>query len=157
VIPKARQLNVHDRPPPDDEGRFQVTVFRLPRLGSGSWDELPLDGLLRDAVDHGRERAKKKKPGAGQRKAAASTLVHEVTAVSRPDLQYAWVEHSGHDPENGRAIFTRQLMARARGVQPLVTFDYYASRADEYRVVWRHFVDSLRLGAPVSLMGDPSN
>lgn len=154
VIPKARQLNVHDRPPPDDEGRFQVTVFRLPRLGPGaSWDGLPLDGMLRDAVKHSREQKKKK----GCRKGEASTLIHDVTAVSRPDLQYAWVEHSGHDRENGRLIYTRQLMARARGVQPLVTFDYYASRADEYRAVWQHFVDSLRLGAPVSLLGDPSN
>src|SRR5687768_15279187 len=51
VVPKVGQLNLHDRLPPDDEGRFQITVFRLPRLGSGSWDELPLDQLLGAAVD----------------------------------------------------------------------------------------------------------
>lgn len=155
VVPKARQLNLHDRLPPDDEGRFQVTVFRLSPLESGSWDALPLDQLLSDAVAEGRKR--KKRAGRKGAAAPASTRVHDVTSVRRPDLEYVWTEYSGPDPENGRLVFTRQLMARARGAQPLITFDYYASRAEDYRPVWQHMVDSLRLGSPVSLLGDPSN
>lgn len=154
VAPKAGQLNLHDRPPPDDEGRLQVTVFRLPPLRSASWDDLPLDRLLRDAIDGAHEDKRKR---GRRRKREESTLVHDVTSVRRPDLEYVWAEHSGPDRENGRLIFTRQMMARARGVQPLVTFDYYAARADDYRPVWQHLVNSLRLGAPVSLLGDSSN
>lgn len=153
VVPKGRQLTIHDRLPPDDEGRIQITVFRLPRLESGSWDELPLDELLRGAINDSNHKGRKRRA----RKSAASTTVHDVTAVRRPDLEYAWAEQSSPDRENGRPVYTRQMMARARGVQPLVTFDYYASRADEYRPVWQHLVDTLRLGAPVSLQGDASN
>lgn len=151
VIPKSNRLQIHDRQPPDDEGRFQITVFRLPKVPGKSWDALPVDELLRDAVA-GDPRDKK------QRKAAAArTMIHDVTAVRRPDLEYAWVEYSAPDPENGRALVTRQVIARARGVQPLITFDYYASRADDYRPVWQHAVDTLRLGTPVSLLGDVIN
>ena len=151
VIPKSNRLQIHDRPPPDDEGRFQITVFRLPKVAGKSWDALPVDELLRHAVA-GDPRDKK------QRKAAeARTLVHDVTSVRRPDLEYAWVEHQAPDPETGRPLMSRQVIARARGVQPLITFDYYASRADDYRPVWQHAINTLRLGTPVSLLGDVIN
>ena len=151
VIPKSNRIQIHDRPPPDDEGRFQITVFRLPKLAGRSWDDLPVDELLRNAVA-GDPRNKK------QRKAAESrSLVHDVTTVRRPDLEYAWAEHTAPDPENGRPLLGRQVLARARGVQPLITFDYYASRADDYRPVWQHAINTLRLGTPVSLLGDVIN
>lgn len=151
VVPKHNRLNIHDRPYPDDEGRFQITVFRLPKVKGVSWEDLPLDKLLREAATDEPRKYRKNRKG-GQRK-----LVHEVTTVARPDLQYAWIEHTDLDPKNGRTIFTRQSIARARGVQPLITFDYYASRAEEYRPVWQHAMDSLRLGAPVNLLGDAMN
>lgn len=151
VVPKSNRINIHDRPYPDDEGRFQITVFRLPKVAGKSWDDLPVDKLLRDAASEEPRKHRKNRKG-GQRK-----LIHDVTTVARPDLQYAWIEHADLDPKNGRTIFTRQSIARARGVQPLITFDYYASRAEEYRPVWQHAMDSLRLGAPVNLLGDALN
>lgn len=154
VIPKSNRLQVHDRPPPDDEGRFQITVFRLPRLAKGeSWDGLSLDDLLHKVTTAEPKRRRDRKKFAD----LPRTKVHDVTSVRRPDLEYAWVEHSGPDPQNGRTIHTRQVLARARGVQPLITFDYYASRAEEYVPVWRHAMNTLRLGSPVNLLGDVSN
>ena len=152
VIPKSNRLQIHDRPPPDDEGRFQITVFNLPKLDKGgSWSDLSLEDLLRKATTAEPPR-KKGQPPPGKR-----TLVHDVTMICRPDLEYAWVEHLGSDRENGKPLYTRQVIARARGVQPLITFDYYASRAEEYRKVWQHAMDSLRLGSPVNLLGDMQN
>jgi hypothetical protein len=152
VIPKANRLQIHDRPPPDDEGRFQITVFNLPKLDPGSsWKDLSLEDLLRKATTADPPRKKGKPPPAKR------TLVHDVTMICRPDLEYAWTEHQSTDRENGRAIFSRQVIARARGVQPLITFDYYVSRAVEYRPVWQHAMDSLRLGSPVNLLGDMQN
>lgn len=84
-------------------------------------------------------------------------ILHGVTRIDRPDLSYAWTESSAPDPENGRSILTRQVIARARRVQPLITFDYYASRAEDYLPVWQHLVDTLRLGAPVNLLGEAMN
>ena len=88
--------------------------------------------------------------------ADAETLV-EPTTVRRPDLEYAWVMLTAPDRENGRPILTRQLMARARGVQPLITFDSYASREGDFRPVWEHLIATLRLGSPVNLLGDAMN
>lgn len=152
VIPKNDRLNIHDRVPPADEGRFQITVFRLPKLDTGrSWNDLPLDVMLRDAMT-AKPKGKHDTKEERQRK-----MVHDVTLVHRPDLQYAWGESIAPDPENGKMILTRQVMARARGVQPLITFDYYTWRADEYVPVWKQVIDSLRLGTPVSLLGDVVN
>lgn len=152
VIPKSDRINIHDRMPPDDEGRFQITVFRLPKLDKReSWDRLPVDAMLRDAMT-ARPKGKHDTKEERQRK-----VVREVTSVRRPDLEYAWGETIAPDPENGKMILTRQVMARARGVQPLITFDYYVPRADDYVPVWKAVIDSLRLGTPVSLLGDVIN
>jgi hypothetical protein len=152
VKPQANgNLQVHDREPPDDECRITMTVFRLPPLQSGSWEDLPLDDLMHKiAVERGKGK-KKRKEEKGRKQISGAVLVR------RPDLSYAWCESSAPDPENGRTLFTRQVMARARGVQPLITFDYYASRADDFRPVWEHMIASLRLGTPVNLLGDVTN
>jgi hypothetical protein len=144
-------LQVHDREPPADECRITMTVFRLPPLGKGaSWEDLPLDQLMHSiTVERARKKQRKKDRGRKQ--------LSDAVLVKRPDLSYAWCESSWPDPENGRTVFCRQVLARARGVQPLITFDYYASRADDFRPVWEHLVASLRLGSPVNLLGDSTN
>ena len=114
---------------------MQITVFRLPPI-KGSWNDLPIDSLLGEvtAAD-GRKKMKDrdadgKKLTRKQRDERVAyeknrKVLHGVTRVDRPDLTYAWTESSAPDPENGRTILTRQVIARARGVQPLITFDYY--------------------------------
>src|SRR5205085_10732292 len=133
VKPQANgNLQVHDKEPPADECRITMTVFRLPPLANGSWEDLPLDELMHKvAVERGKAKGKKhRKDEKGRKQISGAVLVR------RPDLSYAWCESSWPDPENGKTIFCRQVMARARGVQPLITFDYYASRADDFRPVW---------------------
>lgn len=152
VIPKDNRLNIHDQIPPADEGRFQITIFRLPKLMKGaSWDEIPLDELLRKAISADGKNNREWKDEKKRR------VVHEVTTIRRPDLEYVWGETIAPDPQNGRPILTRQVLARARSVQPLITFDYYTTRADDYLPVWQNAMHSLRLGTPVSLLGDVIN
>jgi hypothetical protein len=151
VIPKSNRLQIHDRQPPDDEGRFQITVFRLPKLKDRSWDEVPLDELLHNAITT--EPQKRRHRKSFERRA----LLKDVTTIRRPDLEYVWAETTAPDPKNGRTILTRQVLARARGVQPLITFDYYAAREEDYVPVWQHTMNSLRLGTPVNLLGDINN
>jgi hypothetical protein len=144
-------LQLHDKEPPADECRITMTVFRLPPLANGSWEDLPLDELMHKvAVERGKGKKKRKEEN-GRKQLSGAVLVR------RPDLSYAWSESSWIDPENGKTIFCRQMLARARGVQPLITFDYYASRAEEFRPVWEHMASSLRLGTPVNLLGDVTN
>ena len=167
VIPTKTALGVHDKRPPADECRVQITVFHLPPV-RGNWNDLPIDALLQDITDAKADRkTRKKRPGdkpltRKQRQdrdayAKDRKVLHGVTRIDRPDLSYAWCESSAPDPENGRTILTRQVIARARRVQPLITFDYYASRAEDFLPVWQHLVDSLRLGAPVNLLGEAMN
>jgi hypothetical protein len=146
-------LQVHDQEPPDDECRITMTVFRLPPLQNGSWEDLPLDELMHQVAVERKGKGKKKdrQYEKGRKQLSGAVLVR------RPDLSYAWCESSWIDPQNGKTIFCRQLMARARGVQPLITFDYYAAKAEQFRPVWEHMVASLRLGTPVNLLGDVTN
>ena len=147
VIPKPEQIQLHDRQPPADECRITMTVFRLPRIQGVSWDDLPLDQLLQAGIG----------PDEKERHAPGWKLVSAPTLVQRPDMSYAWSECSWPDPENGKRVLTRQVVARARGIQPLISFDYYADRAADFLPVWRHLVDTLRLGAPVNLLGESNN
>ena len=171
VIPTKSALGVHDKRPPADECRVQITVFRLPPV-RGNWDGLPIDTLLQDITEAKSDPKRRRGKGPGgmgerkltrkereQREAYAKDrkILHGVTRIDRPDLSYAWTESSAPDPENGRTILTRQVIARARRVQPLITFDYYAARAEDYLPVWQHLVDTLRLGAPVNLLGEAMN
>src|SRR3954453_5606817 len=103
VIPKSNRLQIHDRQPPDDEGRFQITVFRLPRLKDRKWDEIPLDEMLHNAITGDPRRRRDRKEQREPRK-----MIHPVTGIRRPDLEYAWAETSAPDPANGRTIFSRQ-------------------------------------------------
>lgn len=42
VIPTNDALAIHDRKPPDDECRAQITLMRLPMAPGRNWDEFPL-------------------------------------------------------------------------------------------------------------------
>lgn len=147
VIPTNDALAIHDRKPPDDECRAQITLMRLPMAPGRNWDEFPLETLFAAATADIREKAKRKRE-----------LVHDITTIQRPDMTIVWTEHRWFDHENGnRPILCRQFMARSRNLQPFVTFDYYESRAEEFVGVWHHMLKTLKLGAPVSLQGDLLN
>ena len=144
-------LQLHDKEPPADECRITMTVFRLPPLANGSWEDLPLDELMHKVAVVREKGKKNRKHEKGRKQISGAVLVR------RPDLSYAWSESSWIDPENGKTILCRQMLARARGVQPLITFDYYVSRAEDFRPVWEHMAATLRLGTPVNLLGDVTN
>ncbi len=128
----------HDRTPPDDDCVLRVSVMHLPpelfdfaKLER----ELPLDGLVRQLL------ADDKRPDV--------TLNGEMRTVERPDLSLAWGEVKFTDPAGNRPARSRMCLARGRGIQPLITMDFWESDVDRMSVVWHEVLLSLRLGVVI--------
>jgi hypothetical protein len=47
-------------------------------------------------------------------------------------------------------------MARARGIQPLITMDYWDDLADRFEPVWDNVMRSLWVAVPISGIGGES-
>jgi hypothetical protein len=140
-------LTIHDVDPPADNARISLTVFRLPPI-KGGWKQLPLEKLLYDVcTDAGRMNRKKK---------SKQSLV--INTDHRPDMDLVWVETEWKDEKaDPRMVRSRQLLARARGIQGLITFDFYKEMSDQFLGVWMQLTRSLRLGVPVNLLGQIGN
>lgn len=145
---KNGAICVHDRPQPADECRIQLTILRTPGLGADGFAALPLADLLRQAIDD--EEGKSRCPG--------WMRISEVSPIERPGLRAVWAESSWLDKEQGdRKVLCRQLIARAPQTHPFITFDYYQDRAADFRPVWLHLIDTLRVASPRTLFGDSLN
>lgn len=142
-------LTIHDRPPPDDQARISLTVFHLPPV-RGGWKQLPLEKLLIEATES-KARKQKKKGG----KVPAAPVVHR---EDRPELELVWLEKEPWtDPKNGKKIRCRQVLARARLVQCLMTFDVYEDAADRFQPTWEDVLATLQLAVPRDLAGHVGN
>jgi hypothetical protein len=140
-------IYMHDRPPPDDVARVSLTVFRLPPMGPDWWEQLPLEKMLLDAI---REEDESK-----GRKAAP---LPRMKLFRRAGMEVGWLEKPPWtDPENGKPIRCRQLLARGRRTQVLITFDTYEHVGDRFDGAWNHLLNSLRLEAPVNIDGTGRN
>ena len=121
---EANAIALHDKQPPRDSCRIMVTPYRIPR--ELTWDDLPLEQMARDVLQEKRSDA-------------------ELHRDDRNGLQIIWVEFDWPDPENGRAIRTRQMLARGGQVTAVITFDFYADEADKWLAVWEILLKSLQL------------
>lgn len=136
-------IGLHDRTPPDDDCALRVSILRLPPVAAVELDRaLPLDGLVQASVA---------RDGRGTQ---WDGVLHRVT---RPDVQIVWAHMTFTDPESKRAARSRLCLSRARGIQPLITMDYWDDQAKVYEPVWDHVIKTLRVAAPVDVSGESSN
>ena len=131
IHPDAQSIKLHDREPPDDDCRLEVSFNLLPPI---DWSGLPLPQLLRDSLK-GDERD--------------LVPVGEVVNINRRDLRLAWAEYSFTDPIENRPAYTRVLLGIGGNVQCLITFDFWADDAPRLAPVWDEVVRSLKLGVPI--------
>jgi len=136
----AEGVKIHDKQPPDDDARLQLSVFYPPP--AVDWTHLPLATLLVDALA-GRGRgaapeaeATDRQPGRarrallrGDRDDPLAGLADDldpdedddllgqdpVSHVLRPGLEIVWTEVRRLDPEEKREARHRHLFARGRG------------------------------------------
>ena len=146
---KKQTLSFHDQAPPADQARISLTVFHLPPV-RGGWGKLPLDKLLAEVSQMRATKRKQKGP-----KPAAPPVIHREV---RPELELAWADKAPwKDPQNGRLIHCRQLLARARLVQCLITFDVYAEVAAQFEPIWADLLATLQLAVPRDITGNVGN
>lgn len=138
VLPEAPDeisVKLHDRQPPDDNWRLEVSYLTLnPGI---DFSGLPVSKLLRETVlkdDH-----------------RAPFWRSDVTEVKRPDgIEYAWAEIAFVDTNEHRVACSRACLARGYGVQPLITLDYWESDAGTIIPTWEEIMRTLQLGQYVS-------
>ena len=142
---QKQTLTFHDKEPPADQARISLTVFHLPPV-RGGWKKLPLEELYRAVAKQ--ESEEQKQPP------EKLDIHHE----PRPDMELIWSEKgTWNDPENGNPIRCRQLLARARLVQSLITFDVYEEAAEQFEGVWKDLLETLKLAIPRDLTGQVGN
>src|SRR3954453_1801947 len=138
-------VSIHDLAPPKDSCRIALTIFHLPPV-KGGWGALKLDDMYRQISTMESPKKKRKK----QSKPSPPLEIH---SEHRPDLELVWADKGNWpDPENGKPIHCRQLLARARLVQVLITFDAYKDVEEKFEPAWKDLLRTLRVAVPRDLM-----
>jgi hypothetical protein len=132
LVPGKDSFSFHDRQPPKDDCRLEMSYLRLPPLVD--WSKLPLSVLFEHLVD-GDPRAPFHKS--------------ETYTVERPDLELVWVEIMFIDPAEKREARSRLCLARAMDIQPCITMDFWPEDAERVSPVWDEVLRSLQLGVYV--------
>jgi hypothetical protein len=139
-------VRIHDKSPPDDDVRIQLTVFYPAPLVD--LPQMPIGTLLADALA---ER--------DDDEAAGELLgIDPVSLVLRPGLEIAWTEVRRIDPEGKREARHRHLFARGKGtdrgyereILPFITMDFWPEDAGRCKPVWKELLRSLRVGQYVA-------
>ena len=124
-------LRAHDRPPPDDESRIEVSLIRVP-LGPV---RPPLGELL--AAIAGEELGVLEQRPPDQ--------------ARRDDTELAWVETVHRD--SGRRALARACVAHGRGTTVFLTMDLWEADAERFDGVWQHLLATLKVGRQLDLTG----
>jgi hypothetical protein len=127
VVPGSDSINMHDKPPPDDDCVLAVSYMRLPPI---DWSGLSLATLV-DQTSRGDSRP-----------------VYEwgeIQEERRGDLEIAWRPMRFIDPTEKREAISLFCLARRRQVQALITFDYWEADRQRCEAVWKTVLLSLEL------------
>lgn len=129
MLPDVVSVKFHDKEPPDDNVRLEMSFLRLPP--GVDFSGLPVTEMLKVALkDDSRD----------------LIATGEIALVQREDLEYAWTEIWFNDPTERRAAGTRACLARGSNVQPFITMDFWLDEADRYLPVWDEVLRTLQLG-----------
>lgn len=156
VLVDASGVRIHDKQPPDDDCRLQLTVFYPPPVPGV--EELPLAQMLGDALSRKGRPDPETIPAA--RRALlrdpllalppddedAPRMVEPIRHVLRPGLEIVWTEVHWVDPEEKREARSRHLLARSKNIMPFLTLDFWPEDAGRLNPVWKELVRSLRVG-----------
>jgi hypothetical protein len=68
-------------------------------------------------------------------------------------MRFAWVQSKYHDPDNGRLICSRSLMAFGNNVHVVITYDCWDDEVEKFEPVWKTLLKTMRLG---EFVADPA-
>lgn len=134
-------VKLHDKQPPDDNARIQLSVFYPPAVVD--WSQSPLATLLGNALDE-------RDPEAAGDFISQAPISH----VLRPGLEIVWTEVRRLDPTERRESRHRHLFARGKGtdlgverdILAFVTLDFWPEDAAHCQSMWKELIRSLRIG-----------
>jgi hypothetical protein len=129
VSADSGQLNVRDRPEPDDNCVLAVSQMHLPRALA---DRVPVSELVLKSVQIDDRDILERK---------------EIVEVAREDgVELAYVEIRHMDAKEKRQATSRLAVARGEAVYCLITFDVWTEDLPKYDRVWNEALRSLTLG-----------
>ena len=125
-------IKVMDRTPPDDDCTLEMTIFYL--RDDVDWSGLPVSRLAREVgpkdLDNPVEVLER----------------YELKEFTRDGMEVAWLGKRYIDADEGREAHSRLLVARKWNIQPLITFAFWADRADRGLKAWDVLLKTLILG-----------
>jgi hypothetical protein len=124
-------VKFHDRQPPDDNCRLEVSLLRHPQI---DWSLLPLDQLLRQL-------------GCGR--SGEGTRSRGGPRQSRPGIEIAWVEEIFIDPNERKPARSRIAIVRGTSGHALVTLDFWEADAGRVVPAWDEAMNSIDMGLKV--------
>ena len=127
-MPSEASVRFHDKEPPDDDSRLEVSYLRLPPI---DWSGCKLAALVETAIS-GVERP-----------------IHtwgRIMEMRRGHLDLAWREVGFVDPGENREARSRLCVARRGNLQCLITFDFWAADLPRCEAAWETVLETLELG-----------
>jgi hypothetical protein len=129
---RERSVAFHDRTPPNDECRLELSLFQLPPL---DWSRIPLQRVL-DVV-------------ARDQDFAAHRLAPPADTPLAPE-NLALCETRYLEPKTGKPARWRMCVARETRVHCLLTFSFWEADFERCDAVWRTVIQTLVLGAYIA-------
>lgn len=131
-------VQLHDAPPPGDECRLELSFRSTARLEP---EEVPMEEFLRAALQDAR----------------SGSRIGPIQSERRHDLGLVWAEQVFDD--GGRLAASRVALALGRGVQVLMTMDFWPEDRERIVPIWELVLGSLRVGRVVRdpLQGSPED
>lgn len=122
-------IKFHDAEPPDDDVVFEMTIMYLnPRI---DWEKLDLAQMVEDLVRKGSK---------------DSIEVRPVQDNPKPGMDLAWADTLSLDKEANREVITRTCLARAKDIQVIITYAFWADLAPKMNAAWAEITRTMRLG-----------
>ncbi len=139
VIPDKTSYKLCDRQPPDDECTLEVSYLVLPPV---DLTDLTVGMMLRDVTDN---QPQKRETWRGE------MVEEERGGMSIAQMASRWIDSS-----QNREACSHIAVARRRGIQALLTYDYWLSDAKQFGPVWLTVMETLRVAEWVDHQGRPA-
>jgi hypothetical protein len=139
VVPEKTSYKMCDRQPPDDDCTLEVSYMVLPTV---DLTDLTVSMMLRDVTDNQHQETE--------------TWRGEIVEEQRGEMLLAQRATRWIDPSQNREACSHIALARRRGIQALLTFDYWLDDAKKFGPVWLTVMETLRVAEWVDVSGRPA-
>jgi hypothetical protein len=139
IIPDKTSYKMCDRQPPDDECTLEASYMVLPAV---DLTDLTVGMMLRDVTENQTQKTE--------------TWRSDIVEEKRGDLLTAQMASRWIDPSQNREACSHIAVARRRGIQVLLTCDYWLDDAKQFGPAWLTVMETLQVAQWVNPDGSPA-